>query len=90
MNIVANKACNGAENIPLDNKNSAAQQNIIGVIMNTLYGLPLAFHAINGYLSNFGSRTLNTMTPNTVIYVKPGSKDVLVRKTNSMLRRRKT
>jgi hypothetical protein len=43
MKVAANNACNGAENMPLDNKNSAAQQNIKGVVMNTLYGLPSTF-----------------------------------------------
>jgi hypothetical protein len=42
MKIAAKNACNGAENIPLDNKNNAAQQNIIGVVINTLYGLLLS------------------------------------------------
>ena len=43
MKVAANNACNGAENMPLDNKNNAAQQNIKGVVMNTLYGLPSTF-----------------------------------------------
>jgi hypothetical protein len=39
MKIAANNACSGAKNIPLDNKNNATQQNITGVVINTLYGL---------------------------------------------------
>jgi hypothetical protein len=43
MNAPANIACNGAEKTPRDNRNNAAQQNIIGVVIKTLYGLPINF-----------------------------------------------
>jgi len=71
MKTPANIACNGAEKTPLDNKNNAAQQKMMGVVMNTLYGLllPLLLQRIVN-LSNFGSRTLRTITPNTVTYVR--------------------
>jgi len=39
----ANIACIGAEKTPLDNKNNAAQQKMMGVVINTLYGLSLTF-----------------------------------------------
>jgi len=71
MNMPANIACNGAEKTPLDNKNSAAQQKMMGVVINTLYGLLLTLPLKRiPNLSNLGSRTLRTITPNTVIYVR--------------------
>jgi hypothetical protein len=36
MNMPANIACSGAEKTPLDNKNNATQQKMMGVVINTL------------------------------------------------------
>ena len=39
MNVTTNIPCKGAKITPLNNRNIAEQENMIGVVRNTLYGL---------------------------------------------------
>jgi hypothetical protein len=86
MNNATNIPCMGAKNTPLDNRNKAEQENIRGVVINTLYGLSLTQDSLRkGHLSKVGSRILKITTPIVVAYIHQHNSILtgLIRNTNS-------